>query len=148
MYQIFIMMLKFDFFFFLGFSVQYLALLILTSESSLTPEESKAGIMKQLVEHIVLSCVVTIAMLMLAFWGVSEVHCLHHDDTCTDYLLQLIREKRNYIYGFILGSFASMAYFIYMLVEISQHPLNYQGTKIFLTFFCKAIFNHCLIGAG
>ncbi|CAM0139858.1 hypothetical protein VKS41_000844 [Umbelopsis sp. WA50703] len=116
MYQIFIMMLKFDFFFFLGFSVQYLALLILTSESSLTPEDSKAGIMKQLVEHIVLSCAVTIAMLLLAFWG-------------------LIREKKNYIYGFIIGSFASMAYFIYMLVEISQHPQNYQGTKIFLTFF-------------
>ncbi|KAJ2958780.1 hypothetical protein NQZ79_g5696 [Umbelopsis isabellina] len=42
-------------------------------ESSLTPEDSKAGIMKQLVEHIVLSCVVTIAMLMLAFWGLVAV---------------------------------------------------------------------------
>ncbi|GAB5590660.1 hypothetical protein Unana1_05560 [Umbelopsis nana] len=116
MYQIFIMMLKFDFFFFLGFSVQYLALLILTSESSLTTPDAKSGIVKQLIEHIVLSCVVTIAMLLLAFWG-------------------LVREKKQYIYGFIIGSFASMAYFIYMLVEISQHPQNYQGTKIFLTFF-------------
>jgi hypothetical protein len=140
MYQIFIMMLKFDFFFFLGFSVQYLALLILTSESSLTPEDSKAGIMKQLVEHIVLSCAVTIAMLLLAFWGVSKLHYFDCDDTLL-IILQLIREKKNYIYGFIIGSFASMAYFIYMLVEISQHPQNYQGTKIFLTFFCKAIYN-------
>lgn len=116
MYQIFIMLLKFDFFFFLGFSVQYLALLILTSESDLATADAKSGIVKQLIEHIVLSCVVTIAMLLLAYWG-------------------LIREKKNYIYGFIVGSFASMAYFMYMLVEISQHPQNYQGTKIFLTFF-------------
>lgn len=147
MYQIFIMMLKFDFFFFLGFSVQYLALLILTSESSLTTPDAKSGIVKQLIEHIVLSCVVTIAMLLLAYWGVSHQlswHCDYHQNVfqlCTHELtyFQLIREKKNYIYGFIVGSFASMAYFMYMLVEISQHPQNYQGTKIFLTFFCKFV---------
>lgn len=148
MYQIFIMMLKFDFFFFLGFSVQYLALLILTSESSLTTPDAKSGIVKQLVEHIVLSCVVTIAMLLLAFWGVSWLHVISvRENSCSmdihSVSLQLVREKKQYIYGFIIGSFASMAYFIYMLVEISQHPQNYQGTKIFLTFFCKWHFS-CL----
>lgn len=154
MYQIFIMMLKFDFFFFLGFSVQYLALLILTSESSLTTPDAKSATVKQLIEHIVLSCVVTIAMLLLAFWGVSYSNlavALHIAQRVFIHLLsiQLVREKKQYIYGFIIGSFASMAYFIYMLVEISQHPQNYQGTKIFLTFFRKyrsppLIFTHLM----
>ncbi|KAI8371219.1 hypothetical protein EDC96DRAFT_501846 [Choanephora cucurbitarum] len=116
MYQIFMMLLKFDFFFFLGFSVQYLALLIVAWWPDAAANGTEPTIVKELIEHIILSCVISITMLFSAYWG-------------------LRREKKFHMYIFLILCVASMGYYIYMLVQIAQDPARFLGSKAFLTFF-------------
>ncbi|KAG2225865.1 hypothetical protein INT45_007109 [Circinella minor] len=80
-----------------------------------TPEQTKE-LVNKLIEHIVLSCFVTVVMLLLAYWG-------------------LRRERKWHLYIFSGLSMASMGYFIYVLVQISQEPQKFVGSKAFLTFF-------------
>ncbi|KAI9272449.1 hypothetical protein BY458DRAFT_539723 [Sporodiniella umbellata] len=116
MYQIFMMLLKFDFFFFLGFSIQYLALLIVAWWPTAESSEAHASTVRELIEHIVLSCFVSIAMLILAYWG-------------------LRREKKPQMYLFLVMCLVSMGYYIYTVVEIANNPIRFLGSKAFLTFF-------------
>ncbi|CAO3698360.1 unnamed protein product [Rhizopus stolonifer] len=114
MYQIFMMLLKFDFFFFLGFSVQYLALLIV----AWWPESGQdhSSTVKELIEHIILSCVISVATLVSAYWG-------------------LRRERKPQMYIFLFLCLVSMGYYIYTLVQIAQNPTRFLGSKAFLSFF-------------
>lgn len=116
MYQIFMMLLKFDFFFFMGFSVQYLALMIVGWWPAAIKEGHKSIIVRELIEHIVLSCTLSLAMILLAYWG-------------------LRREKKIYMYIFVILCSASMGYHIYMIIQISTNADKFLGSKIFLTFF-------------
>ncbi|KAI8993721.1 hypothetical protein BDB01DRAFT_716389 [Pilobolus umbonatus] len=116
MYQIFMMILKFDLFFFLGFSVQYLALMIVAWWPEAIKEGNKSTIVRELIEHIILSCVLSIAMLFSAYYG-------------------LRREKKIHMYVFLILCLAGMGYYIYMVIQISTDPQRFLGSKIFLTFF-------------
>ncbi|CDS06143.1 hypothetical protein LRAMOSA08671 [Lichtheimia ramosa] len=116
MYQIFMMLLKLDFFFLLALSVQYLALLIVAWWPEATTDEAKSNIVKELIEHIILSCVVSVTMLCMAYWG-------------------LRREKKTIMYMFHAFAATSMGYFIYLLVQIYQDPERFLGSRVFLTFF-------------
>ena len=74
-YQIFIMIVKFDIFFQLGFSAQFLSLIVMRYEDQmLFPDElvlSQQAMTSLIVVHLVLSTGASIILPLLAWWGVS-----------------------------------------------------------------------------
>lgn len=106
MYQIFIMLLKFDLFFFVDLSAQILVLVIFINN----------GQADQIAEHIIMSSVISTTMLMAAFLGVKK-------------------ENKLMMYLFMVGCVGTEVYFTIKLVDISAHPDKYSGTRIFATFF-------------
>ncbi|RUS13430.1 hypothetical protein BC937DRAFT_95348, partial [Endogone sp. FLAS-F59071] len=116
MYQIFMMLLKFDVFFFLSLSVQYLAVIVVRSTNSLNAAD-QAALPMLLLKHILLSTLVTVVMMILAFWGLKS-------------------ERRAVIFAFLVCGVGSLAYCINLLVSVTIiDPTYYVGSKSFLTFF-------------
>ncbi|GJJ68181.1 hypothetical protein EMPS_00527 [Entomortierella parvispora] len=122
-YQIFIMILKFDVFFQLGFSAQFLYVVVLQSEPeklgksdsyspSLTPEEAR----NILIVHLILSTGASIVLPILAWWGLK-------------------RESKWSISFFIAGGLAAMVYDIMKLTQVYTDPTRFSGASKFLTFF-------------
>lgn len=74
-YQIFIMIVKFDIFFQLGFSAQFLSLIVMRYEDNkLFPDDlvlSQQEMTSLIVVHLVLSTGASIILPLLAWWGVS-----------------------------------------------------------------------------
>ncbi|ORY04161.1 hypothetical protein K493DRAFT_345774 [Basidiobolus meristosporus CBS 931.73] len=129
-YQILLMLLKFDIFFLLGFSVQYLALVIDTSQSPGNDE---------LIIHVTVSLCGTISMMILSFWALRA-------------------ENRFGIIVFMLACFTTLGYLIYKLVimytpdgslsyscringeSFSRKCDRFEGSRYFLTFFVIVCF--------
>jgi len=59
MYQIFIVLLKFDVFFFFGFAIQFLALVVILDDRS------------EILRHIILSGITSVIVIVVGFWGVQ-----------------------------------------------------------------------------
>ncbi|KAK9762086.1 hypothetical protein K7432_012512 [Basidiobolus ranarum] len=129
-YQILLMLLKLDIFFLLGFSVQYLVLVIVPAISSRSDE---------LIIHVTVSLCGTISMMILSFWALRA-------------------ENRFGIIVFMLACFVTLGYLIYKLVIMytPDGSLSYQcrragasfnpdcdrfaGSRYFLTFFAVVCF--------
>lgn len=130
-FQIFLTILKLDIFFFLGFSIQYLVLVLQRGdvEYPLT------------IVALPLTCIV----LLLAVYAVSvcSLSSICYDCTNIDskyvYQQQVKHESKHLISLFFVGLAAGVAYFIfkiYRMYDLSQ-AAKYQYVKEFLTFFGK-----------
>ncbi|KAL1915757.1 uncharacterized protein VTP21DRAFT_6516 [Calcarisporiella thermophila] len=116
-YQIFQVILKFDFFFFLAFSVQYLVLILPQMQPQMQPQGE--SVTSSIVSHIILSTLVTLGMMLFAVLGIR-------------------RESKVLTIISNLANLGQMAYFIYELVNINTNREKYTGSRIFLTFFLTA----------
>lgn len=75
-YQIFIMILKFDIFFQLGFSAQFLSVVVLQQQENFTDKEfvlTKEQMTSILVVHLILSTGAAVILPFLAWFGVSVI---------------------------------------------------------------------------
>ncbi|KAG1150199.1 hypothetical protein G6F37_007947 [Rhizopus arrhizus] len=100
----------------IGADLAMRALLIVAWWPASKNSGSTSSIVKELIEHIILSCVISILALISAYWG-------------------LRRERKPQMYMFFFSCLTSMAYYIYTLVQIAQNPSKFLGSKAFLTFF-------------
>lgn len=115
-FQIFIALLKFDFFFFVGFTVQFIVIVASTTGYK-TVKTAIPG--KDYEFYVTIAALpITIAFLALAAW-------------CTR------REKRTAMWAVVAVFFAALAYFVFKLVRMyqSQYEQNYKPARRSLTTF-------------
>ncbi|KFH65122.1 hypothetical protein MVEG_08603 [Podila verticillata NRRL 6337] len=119
-YQIFIMIVKFDIFFQLGFSAQFLSLIVMRYEDQkLFPDElqlSQQAMTNLIVVHLILSTGASIILPLLAWWGLK-------------------RESKLSMYCFIVGGFAALVYNIMKLTQVFDESSRFIGANKFLIFF-------------
>ncbi|KAL0633590.1 hypothetical protein Q9L58_007480 [Maublancomyces gigas] len=115
-FQIFIALLKFDFFFFIGFTVQFIVI-VASTPGYVT--QSVAGTGRDYEFYLTIAVLpLTIAFLVLAAW-------------CT-------RGEKKIAMGFVVGIlFAALAYFIFKLIRMYQFPYDasYKPARRSLTTF-------------
>ncbi|KAG9065266.1 hypothetical protein KI688_002589 [Linnemannia hyalina] len=120
-YQIFIMILKFDIFFQLGFSAQFISVIVLAYNSI---DEDKGGptpaaqvaFRNVLIIHLVLSVGACIVLPVLAWRGLK-------------------RESKYSMAAFICGGIGTLVYNIIKLNQVFVDPGRFAGANKFLTFF-------------
>lgn len=122
-YQIFIMILKFDIFFQLGFSAQFLSVIILAYNSVADDKDNggpspsaQASFRNILIIHLVLSVGACIVLPVLAWRGLK-------------------RECNYSMAAFISGGLGTLVYNIIKLNQVFEDPARFAGANKFLTFF-------------
>ncbi|KAF8539382.1 hypothetical protein BDD12DRAFT_97791 [Trichophaea hybrida] len=116
-FQIFLALLKFDFFFFIGFTVQFIVIVASTTGFANGPNDTVAG--KDYEFYVTIAALpITIAFLILAAW------CTH-------------KEKRGAMWGVVFVFFAGLAYFVFKLVRMwqPQYQQKYKPARRGLTIF-------------
>ncbi|KAI8817762.1 uncharacterized protein EV422DRAFT_204803 [Fimicolochytrium jonesii] len=110
LYHIYLMLLKLDVFFFIGFDVQFLALVIMSGRGSVS--ESEKWI------HGLVAIPFTLALLVVAYLAVR-------------------RESKLLMTATLLGLAGGIGYLISKLVDVSQNgsTSKYSGSRRSLTFF-------------
>ncbi|KAG0257769.1 hypothetical protein DFQ27_004951 [Actinomortierella ambigua] len=125
-YQLFIMILKFDIFFWLGFSAQFLTVVWLQSQEVAFGQEivrssdvlSRKDFINIMVMHLVLSTGASIVLPMLAWWGLK-------------------RESKIAMSCFLTAGLATLVYNVMKLHQVFTEQQRFDGANKFLTFFCK-----------
>ncbi|KAG0292416.1 hypothetical protein BGZ98_002588, partial [Dissophora globulifera] len=109
-YQIFIMIVKFDIFFQLGFSAQFLSLTV--ESQTYSPEDLK----NVLILHLILSTGASIILPFMAWFGLK-------------------RESKIAMGCFIAGGFATLVYNVIKLNQVFSDGPRFAGANKFLSFF-------------
>ncbi|KAG0204493.1 hypothetical protein BGX28_003587 [Mortierella sp. GBA30] len=116
-YQIFIMILKFDMFFQLGFSAQFLSVVVLQYEGPSVVKLTEDEMKNILIVHLILSTGASIILPFLAWWGLK-------------------RESKLSMSCFIAGGFATLVYNIIKLNQVFDGKNDrFIGANKFLIFF-------------
>ncbi|KAF9584647.1 hypothetical protein BGW38_005733 [Lunasporangiospora selenospora] len=119
-YQIFIMILKFDIFFQLGFSAQFLSVVVLRHEGYAGTKITEEEMWSILILHLILSTGASIVLPFLAWFGLK-------------------RESKLAMYCFLAGGLAALVYNITKLNQVFVQSDRFIGANKFLVFFCKKL---------
>ncbi|KAF9928315.1 hypothetical protein FBU30_002489 [Linnemannia zychae] len=115
-YQIFIMILKFDIFFQLGFSAQFLSLIVIMYHSGQGEVTNADDLKNILIIHLILSVGACIVLPILAWRGLKY-------------------ECKYSMAAFICGGIGTLVYNIIKLNQVFENPARFVGANKFLTFF-------------